>query len=150
MNRRNFIKIIGGAGAVAGTTYLVFTDFYDVVEKIIRQELSYLPINEDVLSSFIADVREEKAITQFGFSKEWFIRTHFLVGSIGKQILPYRYKYLQYEEQILATFLLSTDFFLNKMDETKPIRYVKLYHPYKRACSNPFSSIYYSNLQPLV
>ncbi|MEM9834294.1 MAG: hypothetical protein AAF944_26930 [Bacteroidota bacterium] len=147
MNRRKFIKIIGGTSVVAGGSYLVLTDFYDVVEKIIRQELSYLPIGEDVFASFIADVRKEKAITQFGFSKEWFIRTHFLVGGMGKQILPYRYKYLQYQEQILATFLLSTNFFFNKMDETKPIQYVELYHPYKRACSNPFSSIYYNNFQ---
>lgn len=36
-------------------------------------------------------------------------------------------------------FLLSTDFFPNGADETRPIRYVQLYDPYIGVCYNPMA-----------
>lgn len=146
MDRRKFIKLIGGAGVVTGVGYLGFSDFYDVIEKIIREELSYLPISEDVFSNFIEDVRKEKAFNHFGLVKELFVQAHYLAGSVGQYILPYRYKYSLHKSDIIAAFLLSTDFFYNDMDESKPLKYMRLYHPYKSACSNPFSSVYYKNV----
>lgn len=146
MNRRNFAKLLVGIGAAASTGYVAFTDFYDIVDKIVRKELSYLPISDDVYDSFITDVRRERAINHFGTKKELFAQIHFMSGDSLGSILPYRYKYEQYQNDIIANFLLSTDFFQNKMDETELIRYVGLFHPYKRACSNPFSSIYYQYL----
>lgn len=40
-------------------------------------------------------------------------------------------------------YLLSTDFFRNKMDENAEVKYLGLYNPYKIPCSNPFSHLYY-------
>lgn len=134
-----------GAGTLAvGTGYVASTGFYDVVDRIVRQELAYLPISDDVYSAFMRDVRQQKAINHLGSEKEWFIRLHFMLGKAGASLLPYRYKYEQYKSQIVGTFLLSTDFFYNGMDENKSVAYRNLYHPYKNACSNPFSSLYYS------
>lgn len=135
---------MGAGAAVAGTGYVASTGFYDVVDRIVRKELSYLPINEDIFRTFIEDSRKEKPFNYYGPEKQWFARFHFMLGSMGAYVLPYRYKYNQYRDEFVAVFLLSTDFFLNKMDESKPIAYMGLYHPYKNACSNPFSSLYYS------
>lgn len=41
------------------------------------------------------------------------------------------------------TYLLSTDFFSNNMDESKPLKYVSLYSPHLKPCANPFSFIHY-------
>ncbi len=146
MNRRNFVKAVVGVGAgtlVAGTGYVASTGFYDVVDRIVREELSYLSVNDSVYDAFMSDVKQQRAISHLGFQKEWFVRLHFMFGKSGTFFLPYRYKYEQYKSQIIGTFLLSTDFFYNNMDESKPISYVTLYHPYKNACSNPFSSLHY-------
>lgn len=41
-------------------------------------------------------------------------------------------------EDVLSRFLLSTDFFLHDADESRPIRYLRLYDPYLSPCNNPF------------
>jgi len=37
-------------------------------------------------------------------------------------------------------FLMSTDFFQNGADETRPLRFVALYDPYVTPCYNPLAS----------
>ena len=39
---------------------------------------------------------------------------------------PYKYKYNQYKANIIGDFLLSTDYFMNQMDNTKPLSYTIL------------------------
>ena len=135
---------VGAGAAIAGTGYVASTGFYDVVDRMVRKELAYLPISDKVFDTFMRDVRQQRAISHLGKEKEWFVRLHFRLGALGSSILPYRYKYEQYKSQIVGTFLLSTDFFYTGMDETKPVRYKGLYQPYNNACSNPFSSLYYA------
>jgi hypothetical protein len=147
MNRRNFIRTIAGVGTgtlVAGTGYVASIGFYDVVDRIVRRELHYLSISEAVFSTFIEDAKREKPFDYYGSEKQWFARFHFMSGKAGAYFLPYRYKYEQYCNEFVGVFLLSTSFFVNKMDETKPIVYTGLYQPYRNACSNPFSSLYYA------
>ncbi len=147
MHQRNFVKTVAGVGAgtlAVGTGYVVSASFYDVVDRMIRQELAYLPVSDGVYRAFMQDVRQQRAINHLGAEKEWFIRMHFMLGKAGASLLPYRYKYEQYRSQIVGTFLLSTDFFYSGMDENKTLSYRSLYHPYRNACSNPFSSLYYS------
>ena len=43
------------------------------------------------------------------------------------------------EERICAAFLMSSDFFTNGADETRPVRYLALYEPTKVGCTNPFA-----------
>jgi hypothetical protein len=40
-------------------------------------------------------------------------------------------------DSLATRFLMSTDFFLHGADETRPVRYVALYHPYANPCWNP-------------
>jgi hypothetical protein len=47
-----------------------------------------------------------------------------------------------YDEQwddLATTFLLSTDFFLHAGNESLPVHYVTLFHPYASPCWNPIS-----------
>ena len=43
------------------------------------------------------------------------------------------------EERICLTFLMSSDFFQNGADESRPLRYRALYEPSKVGCANPFA-----------
>jgi hypothetical protein len=44
---------------------------------------------------------------------------------------------------ITQEYLLSTDFFRNKMDESRIVKYIGFYNPYQMPCTNPFSSTFY-------
>jgi hypothetical protein len=40
-------------------------------------------------------------------------------------------------EPMVQVFLMSTDFFSNGADESKPVRYRRFFHPYLSPCWNP-------------
>ncbi|RYE18905.1 MAG: hypothetical protein EOP45_13415 [Sphingobacteriaceae bacterium] len=42
---------------------------------------------------------------------------------------------------LLRYYLLSTDFFLNQMDVSKPVNYIGIFDPYKSPIANPYSYI---------
>jgi hypothetical protein len=43
------------------------------------------------------------------------------------------------EARICTTFLMSSDFFKNGADESRPVRYLALYEPTRVGCANPFA-----------
>ncbi len=43
------------------------------------------------------------------------------------------------EERICTAFLMSSDFFKNGADESRPVRYLALYEPTRIGCANPFA-----------
>ena len=51
--------------------------------------------------------------------------------------LPYHRRSVS---DVYKKFLLSTDFFSNGSDESKPVRFVMLYDPYLSLCYNPLKS----------
>ena len=61
----------------------------------------------------------------------------------GLFTLPYTVNYNAYRNKIVLIFLLSTNFFVNRMDESKPVYFTSVYDPYQIPCSNPFSNLFY-------
>lgn len=58
------------------------------------------------------------------------------------------YLRLNYEKSdrlrdLIRYFLLSTDFFINKTDESKVVNYLGLYSPYTSPIPNPYSFVLY-------
>jgi hypothetical protein len=43
------------------------------------------------------------------------------------------------QDRICESFLMSSDFFRNGADESKPVRYLALYQPRRAGCTNPFA-----------
>lgn len=41
-------------------------------------------------------------------------------------------------ENVVRTFLPSTDYFLNDEDDSRPLQFVAVYDPYASPCYNPF------------
>ncbi|ELR73348.1 hypothetical protein C900_04200 [Fulvivirga imtechensis AK7] len=144
ISRRKFIKLIllAVAAVLAGT--LVIFDFNKIVVQMLKKDLAHLKINPDSFEKFVkeADDKRHWAGKFFDWKKKQFVRFGFIVDSLLPSF-PYKYKYVQYRSDIVGDFLLSTDFFMNRMDSNKTINYIGLYNPYARPCSNPFSNLYY-------
>ncbi len=144
-NRRNFIKLSIAATALAPVAYLGYQamlPFQKTIQNILIKDLAGLKVKSEDIDKFAAQAAQENP-WGFSGSKVKFISFY---NSIHNQWLPlpFKYKYEQYRADIVGRFLLSTDFFINKMNESKDITYIGIiYSPYKTPCSNPFSAAYY-------
>lgn len=133
MKRRKFITIAAIGGVVSGLASLKFIThpFESVAKGIIKSELNYLKLDEDGLDRFVADYSRLKdrnyKLTMKGYSL-------FGINSSRSGKV----------HQLVSAYLLSSDFFQNKMDETRTIKYIGLYDPYSRPCSHPFSHVHYA------
>ena len=147
MTRRRFILgLFALAVTIIGTTILVIP-FKNVVSKIIQNQLAYLTLEPAAIDQFVNDIAATQYYDRknFGWKKQLFIRVfHFFDNPWIA--LPGKSRYEQYCTFVVSDFLLSTDFFLNKMDERKQVNYLALYEPYKRPCVNPFSNLFYPNV----
>jgi len=141
MKRRSFIKLmIVAAGGALLAWYIA--DFKRVVKGVLRKDTAEFSFNdEDVLERFLKDADEEQFWNIFSTPKRIFfcVQHFFLAAGIR---LPYHGKYLQYRSVITGQFLFSTDLFLSEAArQTRTLRYLGFFNPYKAPCANPFSNL---------
>ena len=128
MKRRKFLTIAGlGAiiGAVASDKFMT-TTFESSAAKLIKDELAFLQLDDEGVRAFTRDYSQIK-------------RKEFKVIVKGYTFLGIDSSQSGKIHHIVSTYLLSSDFFTNKMDEKRVIKYVALYDPYRRPCVHPFS-----------
>lgn len=136
MRRRNFLRIAGlGTAAVALPGISVYaTSLEETTSGIIMNQFSFLKLDKAGVRQFAADY-----CAAADTNKTLYVQTKmklydlFKVDSDRSQLV----------RTITTLYLVSTDFFQNKMDESKVVRYQSLYNPHKTPCANPFSSLYY-------
>jgi hypothetical protein len=116
MRRRDFLALLGAVsvGAAAGTFGLGYVVTYrvlgqDEVVEYLRRRFAYLTISGEDLDRFAAE-----------FGRKY--------GEVSGLTLP----------GLNTVFLLSTDFFQNGADDSRPTRFVRLYDP-QSGCPNPFA-----------
>jgi hypothetical protein len=144
MNRRRFIGIsILSLVGIAMASIAIIYDFETLVFKILQQDLKTLNIDEKYFRKFASDAKASNYWQRILFDKKKkaFVFAFYFLPKIG---LPYEFKYFQLRGRIVGDFLLATDFFVNKMDDKRAIKYVGLYDPYLRPCQNPFSNLNYN------
>lgn len=144
MKRRNFIGLlaIGTAGIAAGG-YIYFENFDGFAKRIIKKDTASLKIAPEEFDKFFKDAAKTKLWNKmFPSAHKQLLKWHYYINN-GLFTLPYVANYNAYRSKIVGAFLLSTDFFHNKMDESKSVKYIALYDPYLIPCSNPFSSTFY-------
>ncbi|HEY4154324.1 MAG TPA: hypothetical protein VGM24_02830 [Puia sp.] len=146
MQRKKFIRLTAlaaTAGIAAGGGYVFFEDFESLARKIILKDTASLKIDPPEFDKFFKDVKKyRKWDALFPPAHRQLIKWHYYIDN-PLFSLPYATSYDTNRSKIVGTFLLSTDFFLNKMDSSKPLRYRALFDPYLYPCSNPFSNLYY-------
>lgn len=145
--RRQFLQLSFSAVALSGVANFMFQSksrLQKLIEDILSNDLKGLKVQFVDIEVF---ARKAAEINPWGFdSYKW--RFVYFYNQIDTKYLPlpFKYKYKQFRAEIVGCFLLSTNFFKNKMDETMPIEFeVDIYNPYKMPCGSPFSATYYKN-----
>ena len=135
MERRNFLKLTGlaaiGTAAIPSLSVAALST-EDAVSGLIINEFDYLQLDKAGVKQYVEDYLSQYQPNWIGSMKMRFI---YLMNMKAEQS--------DLITQLTRTYILSTDFFRNKMDETKPVQYLGLYNPYKNPCANPFSATYY-------
>jgi hypothetical protein len=87
------------------------------IVNILREKINYLYLSEADLVAFAQDFKSK-------------------AGQKLLELLENNSEQLEYEAT--TQFLMSTDFFWNGADETRPVKYLVYYDPYK-GCTSPFA-----------
>ena len=140
MKRRHFIILIGvatGAVIIPPSLYFISPKVKEYAVKLITNELYYLNIAPDSVEKYVDD---------------FFLTTGNNIISTAKwkalYYLGYTWRDSERIKDLIKYFLLSTDFFLNKTDESKVVNYLGFYGPYTGTYVNPFSFIVYPSPNP--
>jgi hypothetical protein len=137
--------IMGGLGAVGvaglGAWGLGRLAFQREIASILHRRLGFLKLDESGVRAFAKDQ------TNATFNKKiptWNrLRYHLLASGTSSYKRFYRSadsrsRIGRFEDTLVSTYLLSSDFFWNGADESRRVNYLAYYDP-NRACQNPFA-----------
>jgi hypothetical protein len=138
MKRRAFLSFGLAGGLVGlGAWRTLCTTQQEAVVAVLRKRLNYLQLDEANLRRFAQDAVARQAVSGPR------LRLLAAAGPLYSQIALSGHDLISEgvrhgEERVVTLFLLSSDFFQNGRDETRPVRYVSYYDPVQ-ACGNPFA-----------
>lgn len=127
--------LIGAGGvslAIPAGSYFLMPSIKQHCILLIKRELAYLKIAEGVVEQYVDDYLntiDRNLVTKLKWKLMYFLRTGPEQSTVLFELVKY--------------FLLSSDFFIHKMDESKTVNYLGLYSPYKSPVPNPFSFVLY-------
>ncbi|MBO3270927.1 hypothetical protein [Hymenobacter defluvii] len=136
MFRRKFLKIAGlGAAAVALPSLGAYAiSLNEATAGVILHQFRFLNLDRKGIDQFVQDYYKQEGSSKSALAQ---------VKMRGYYMLNINSDQSQLVRTITTLYLLSTDFFQNRMDEGKLVRYQGIYDPYKTPCANPFSALYY-------
>ena len=120
-SRRQFLLMVSSCFA-CGAAVSVFSLRHPRFEALLLRHTAFLTLAPGTARAF-AQEHKRRMIAEYDLAT-W--NAHVDALEQGDARFP------------LATFLLSTDFFLNGADELKTVRYIGYYDPYQ-GCQNPFA-----------
>lgn len=112
-------------------------DASDIIATIVSKKLDYLQLDPTGLQQFAEDFSKNQINKELAQQLSWkgmfnpLFKLTDLLDSVAAIDV--------YGEIFAQLFLLSSDFFWQGSDETRIVKYVSLYNPYTRPCSNPFA-----------
>lgn len=114
------------------TLYFLAPEVKIYAVNILKRELFYLKFQPKELEQYVEDYFQSSANDTLATLK-WKVMY---------------YLRLSYEDSdriytLIKYFLLSSDFFINKMDESKEVRYLGLFNSYLSPVPNPYSFVLY-------
>ncbi|WEK21221.1 MAG: hypothetical protein P0Y49_08710 [Candidatus Pedobacter colombiensis] len=135
MERRKFIILTGvgvGMSIIPASLYFMESGLKKYVTLILRRELFYLKLESEGVSRYVDD---------------YFKATrNDMVSTLKWKILYYSNSNWKKSDRIgnlIKYYLLSSDFFINKTDESKLVNYLGLFNSYKSPVPNPYSFVLY-------
>ncbi len=148
MNRRTFLLSSIGIFATASGIWSVKSGYLSGNERkrntiftVFEKRLAYLKWDKKEVMDFIQDfmvnidnqIYIKGKLNKFSFLYPLYNYTNLLDKT------PFASKIRSFEEKVVTNFLMSTDFFRNGADETKPVKYLFYYDPYAAPCQNPLA-----------
>jgi hypothetical protein len=137
--RRMLLATLAGFGGLAAGR-LAVADARSAIIMVLRKRLWFLQLDEEGVQQFATDLAElavvsEPKLKMIQATAPLYRRIDFT----GRHSVAMTLRHG--EERIVSAYLLASDFFHNGADETKVVRYLRLYQPAKNldACSAPFS-----------
>lgn len=138
MKRRVFILSGAAAAAAVIAWQAVAASDEDTIAMVVRRRLDYLKLDPDGLRRFARDIAAQHVISS--------AKVHLLSGiaplytryelSSGNNSLAYLLRHG--EDRIVASYLISSDFFIKGADESRVVQYLGMLDS-RRACGNPFA-----------
>jgi hypothetical protein len=135
MVRRKFIALTGvgvGMCVIPASLYFVAPDVKKFAVLVLKRELFYLKLESGGVLKYVDDYF--KAIG------------NDIVSTLKWKILYYSNANWERSDRIrdlVKYYLLSSDFFIHKTDESKLVNYLGLFNSYKSPIPNPYSFILY-------
>ena len=135
MNRRKAIKLIGitSAGGILLPTgmYLASPGTKKYAAQVILNTLDYMRLDRQGVFDFVNDYFHGTAI-DLSTNLRW--KAYYFSGTNVKRS--------DNLFELVRSYLLSSDFFINGNDVNKEVKYLGLFNPYKSSMPNPYSYIY--------
>lgn len=137
MKRRSFLLLTGvatGMVIIPPSLYFISPEIKSYAQLLIKKELSYLQLDQKGIDLYIEDY----------FKNE----NNNTISTIKWKALYYLNFDSEKSERIndlLKYYLLSTDFFINRMDTKRQVKYIGMFDPYKSPIPNPYSFILLPN-----
>lgn len=134
MNRRKFLVLAGvstGCLVIPASVYFMSGSVNKYACLLIEKQLQYLKLEEGSVEKYVNDyfLNSNDAVLRLKWKTMYYLNTTWNESNTLKDLIKY--------------YLLSTDFFINKMDESKVVNYLGLYNPYKSPIPNPFAYTLY-------
>jgi hypothetical protein len=142
MKRRKFLLAGLGVVAVVGVGGIAFGPMAAEAEVVshVRSRLGFLKLDEAGLEQFAKD----QVAALLAKRPTWNRWKYHFMSMFSKSFTRYehssdtRSRRQRMEDTIAATYLLSSDFFVNGADQSRTVRYLGFYDPL-RGCGNPFA-----------
>jgi len=138
MKRRIFL--LSGLAALSGAgAYLALAMHpEDTIAMVLRKRLDYLQLEPEGVARFARDLLAKHVLSNARtrvLSAARSVYSRFSLSS-GTNSLAYLLRHG--EDRIVASYLISSDFFVQGADETRVVQYLGLLDS-RRACANPFA-----------
>lgn len=118
---------------IPASLYFLSPDVKEYAVAFIKKELSFLKLEEGSVDRYVADYLQHTKNDLIQRMK-WKTMYYLDMDPSQSNVLFELVKY----------YLLSSDFFINRTDESQTVKYLGLYSPYKSPVPNPFSFILYT------
>lgn len=131
LERRRFLKFAGIGGALVLlpiSIFLAVKSLEDIAVDLITKEFHYLKLDKDGVRKYAQDyLQKDKPGIAAGI--KW--RSYYVLNFNSNDSDNIKF--------LVTYYLLSSDFFMNKMDESKTVSYMGINHQYTAPCSSHFS-----------
>ena len=142
LKRRKFLELAGIGGALLLLPISVFfavKSLEDIAVDLITDEFHYLNLDKEGVRKYAQDYLQ-KDKPSFSSGIKW--RSYYVLNFNSNDSDNIKF--------LVTYYLLSSDFFINRMDESKMVRYMGINHQYTAPCSSHFSFMTNSEIVPKV